>query len=105
MQTWKNRLYVVPCDAAKIDGPLWQLEAKMGLFYELDIRTMDELYPFLEGKIQTIVRSGGDQKAVYDQIRQAGCEGVDRVVSLGEALDFDTIWDRKDMIHILTEER
>ena len=75
----------------------------MGLFYEFDISSIEELLPYLGAKIQTIVATGDGQQEIYDTIRNAGCPGVDRVVHPGEALDFDTVWDRKDMIEMLTE--
>ena len=56
----------------------------------------------MDAKIQTIVSSGSDQEAIYGEIRSAGCPGVDRVCAIGEALDFNTVWDRKDLVEILS---
>ena len=53
-------------------------------------------------KVQTIVCSGSDQELIYEKIRGAGCEGCDRVVAIGEALDFNTTWDRKDLLEMLS---
>lgn len=100
VKKWGNRLYVIPC--AKPDGELTDMEAAMGMFYECDIDRIEELFPILDRKIQTIVSSGDRQEQLYRRIRQAECLGVDRVVRIGEALDFDTVWDRKDMISILS---
>ena len=100
VRKWGNRLYVVPCDAYK--GDLSGLEARFGLFYEREIDSIDEMIPFMESKIQTIVSSGDDQEEIYEEIRSADCPGVDRVVAIGEALDFSTIWDRKDLVELLS---
>ncbi len=96
-----NRLYRVPIE--KIEEPLNEYEANMGFFYEYNIDGIEEIYPYLNGKIQTIVSNCEDLEGIYNGIRRAGCPGVDRVVAIGEALDFDTIWDRKDIIDMLTE--
>ena len=96
VRKWSNRLYVVPSGQYK--GSLINLEARFGLFYEKEISSLDELMPFMEDKIQTIVCSGSDQAELYEKIRFAGCDGVDRVTAIGEALDFNTVWDRKDLV-------
>ena len=57
--------------------------------------------PFMEAKIQTIV-SSSNQAEIYEKIRAAACDGVDRVVAIGEALDFNTVWDRKDLVEMLS---
>ena len=100
VKSWGNRLYVIPCKT--LPDRISDLEAKMGIFYEYELDSLDELFPYLGEKIQTIV-SSSDQTQVLQQIRRAGCAGVDRVVHFGEALNFDTIWDRKDLIAMLLE--
>ena len=99
VRRWGNRLYVVP---AENNGRcLTELEARFGIFYEMNINSLEEMMPYMSGKIQTIV-SSSDQAEIYDKVRSAGCEGVDRVVAIGEALDFNTIWDRKDLVELLS---
>ncbi|MGX8774419.1 MAG: acyl-CoA reductase [Bacillota bacterium] len=95
-----NRLYRVP--VANDGRSLTDLEAKFGMFYEMDIESLDEMTPYMEEKIQTIVSSGSNQDLIYEKMRSAGCEGVDRVVAMGEALDFSTTWDRKDLVEMLS---
>ena len=94
VRRWSNRLYVCSCDKPEL------FEAKMGMFFECQLDDMKKLYPFLTEKIQTVVTN---IDGIYDEIKTSGCSGVDRVVSIGEALDFDTTWDRKDIIDILSE--
>ena len=100
VRKWGNRLYVVPF--TEYTGSLTDFEARFGLFYETEITGIDELLPYMEAKVQTIVSSGNDQMQIYEAIREAGCEGVDRVVAIGEALDFNTVWDRKDLVNLLS---
>jgi len=100
VRRWGNRLYTVPVPN---DGrKLTELEAKFGIFYEMEIETIENLLPYMGPAIQTIVSSGDDQQAIYKSIRSADCPGVDRVVAAGEALDFNTVWDRKDLVEILS---
>lgn len=101
VKRWGNRLYVVPWekDDATEDMP----EGKFGIFYEREIDNVEEMYPYLNERIQTLVCCGPEEKKILSGIRSAGCAGVDRAVSVGEALDFDTVWDRKDIIGLLSE--
>ena len=100
VRRWGNRLYTVPIPN---DGRnLTEMEAKFGIFYEMEIETIENLLPYMGPAIQTIVSSGDDQQAIYKSIRSADCSGVDRVVAAGEALDFNTVWDRKDLVEILS---
>ena len=97
---WCNRLYVVPSGA--YEGNLSDLQARFGLFYEREIDSIGGMIPFMEAKIQTVVSSGDDQDEKYEEIRSADCPGGDRVVAIGEALDFSTVWDRKDLVELLS---
>ena len=100
VRTRGNRLYVVPCKETFQPLP----EAKLGMFYEFDLRDLTELYPLLGPKIQTVVCAGIDPEGLIASVREAGCPGVDRAVRTGEALEFDTIWDRMDLLSMLTKE-
>ena len=97
IKKWDNRLWVVPVELTEGQN-LWDAEGNMGIFYEYNIDSLEDLIPYLGEKIQTIVATGNRQQEIYDTIRQAGCPGVDRVVHPGEALEFDIVWDRKDLI-------
>ena len=103
VRTWTNRLYVIPCPDVKnwYGQPL--PEGKLGMFYEFDLESIHELMPLLTEKIQTAVCIGMDPAAFLKAARDAGVPGIDRAVYAGEALEFDTVWDRKDLIGMLTE--
>ena len=100
VRRWGNRIYTVPVPD---DGRnLTELEAKFGIFYEMEVEEIENILPYMGPAIQTIVSSGENQQAVYESIRSADCPGVDRVVAAGEALDFNTVWDRKDLVELLS---
>lgn len=80
-----------------------RLEGKLGLFFEARIQRTEELFPFLTGEIQTVTVAEIDGETLWKQIRAAGCAGVDRVVPMGEALQFSLYWDRKDLLRLLSE--
>ncbi len=99
-----NRLYVVPWKLNKncTNSTILRLsnpDAKMGLFHEFAVNDINEIVPLPDGKIQTVVSNINRENLPPELIKS-----VDRVVAIGEALDFDTIWDRKDIIDMLTQE-
>ena len=100
-QCYGNRLYVVPFE--NVECRLEELEGKFGIFYESMLKDISEIYPYLNDKIQTVVCCGINEEEFLEKVREADCAGVDRAVSVGEALNFDTIWDRKDIIDLLSE--
>lgn len=95
-----NRLYV-----ARLEGlPTAPLELKggFGLFFESETPTWAGLLPLLGPKVQTLSCAGVDPGAVAAFLQGHRARGVDRVVSLGQALEMDTIWDGKDLIAALS---
>jgi hypothetical protein len=79
------------------------LEGSLGLFFETEVQRTEELFPYLTGEIQTVTVAEIDAEEFWKQIRKAGCAGVDRVVPMGEALQFLLYWDRKDLLRLLSE--
>ena len=101
VQRWKNLLYVTEC--RELPEHLWELNGLCGMFFQKNIRDPEEIFPWLEEKIQTVTVVGTDPGMLERKIRRAGVPGVDRVVEAGQALLFDPVWDRKDLREILSE--
>ncbi len=100
MKKWTNRLYVIPC-VDYIEN-LTKLESKFGIFYEIDIKEVEDAFRLFGEKVQTVVELGLDGRELWNKVREHDCLGVDRVVSVGEALEFNVVWDRKDLINIMS---
>jgi hypothetical protein len=54
--------------------------------------------PQLTRRVQTLSTFGFDRDTLTDFARAADGNGVDRIVPIGSALDFDAVWDGKDLI-------
>lgn len=91
-----NRLHVAELEQVPTNPE--QLRGGFGLFFESTITGLEELLPSLSPKVQTLVCGGLDCGAVARFLTEHRARGVDRVVSLGQALEIDTIWDGKDLI-------
>lgn len=75
-----------------------------GLFVELKINQLAELTPQLTSQHQTLAYWG-----ISDQEVNAWLDtclvGIDRVVPIGQALDFNVIWDGVDLIQALSRKK
>lgn len=70
-----------------------ELHCGGGLFHEARIDHLDALLPLLSRRIQTVSECGFSRHELAHWARQAGPRGIDRIVPLGQALDFAPVWD------------
>lgn len=72
-----------------------------GYFYEYDCKKLPEIYPLCKnGRCQTIGFYGNADDLL--ELLDAGFKGVDRIVPLGNMMDFDLLWDGYDLTEHLT---
>jgi hypothetical protein len=72
-----------------------------GLFWESNIKTLDELRGVLDCKSQTIGSYGID-RAEWKEWASKGNTRINRIVHIGEALKFNYIWDGMDLLKEFT---
>lgn len=72
-----------------------------GLFYEVSIAALAELEPVLSRQIQTLACFGFDPQELRELVGSVPA-GFDRIVPVGQALDFDVRWDGYDLFESLT---
>jgi hypothetical protein len=70
-----------------------ELHCGGGLFHESRIADLDGLLPLLSRRVQTVSAWGFTRQELVSWARQAGPRGVDRIVPVGQALDFAPVWD------------
>jgi len=73
----------------------------LGLFYEVEIKTLEELFSYVTREYQTLSIYGFDKQTIQDALQTTKPLGIDRVVSLGRAMEFSPIWDGYDMMQSL----
>ena len=73
-----------------------------GLFWEAHLPTLSDLTPLLDQRSQTI-SSFGIPESVWADWVQTEAPQIDRIVPLGQALEFDTIWDGHDLLRDFTK--
>lgn len=83
---------------AEQDGSLSsQLTNRFGTFFEHDLDDLDDLIPMLDHGIQTVTYFGIEPEKIVELVIRNKIKGVDRIVPIGKALDFDFIWDGYDL--------
>ena len=73
-----------------------------GYFYVEKINSLNEILNFINKKVQTLSYYGFDKKEIKFISSIIYGKGVDRIVPIGKALDFDYIWDGYNLLDELS---
>ncbi len=73
-----------------------------GYFYSTNILSLLEIRELLNTKVQTVCYFGLDKSEVTALSTISKGKGIDRIVPIGKALDFDYLWDGYNLINALT---
>lgn len=86
------------------NGRYRNIECGGGLFFETELSRLDDLAPHLTSQDQTLTHFGFEP----DDLRQFALHlpprAVDRIVPVGTALDFNTIWDGYNLMQVFSRE-
>ena len=73
-----------------------------GLFYDIDIKNLEELFSYSTKKDQTLSLAGITEEELHKAFKQSPPQGFDRVVSVGKAMEFNAVWDGFDIMSSLS---
>ena len=73
-----------------------------GLFYEIDVQNIDQIAKQVKNIDQTLTYFGLDKSEIFHLLSLISNRGLDRILPIGEALDFSIIWDGYDLIEAFT---
>ncbi len=93
---YENLLYVM--DMNKLPKDISLLRGKFGLFFQYTAESMDELAGRITNTVQTCVYYGIDKERLQKFVIENGLKGIDRIVSIGQALNIGVYWDGYDII-------
>lgn len=74
-----------------------------GLFYETIAPSLETIFRSLPQSVQTVSYFGFSKEELGNAIAEGNGVGVDRVVPIGQALDFDLVWDGTDLLEALSK--
>lgn len=75
-----------------------------GMFYEYKIDKLEELADILIDKDQTIAYFGFKREELERLVEAIATRGIDRIVPIGKALDFNGVWDGQNFLTSFTRE-
>ena len=75
-----------------------------GFFLFTKLNQMDELAQLNHEKLQTLSYFGLSKEEVLKLIQNPSIKGVDRVVPIGRALEFNPVWDGFDLLSQLSRQ-
>lgn len=81
-----------------------ELHCGTGLFYELETSSLSNILPHTSKKNQTIAQYGFTQEELTTLIYKNIPEGIDRIVPIGQSMDFSFIWDGYDLFRSFCRE-
>jgi len=92
-----NLLYFIRI--GELTSSLDKYFSNSGFFFEYIIKKdFDELIPLFSEKMQTISYFGVDIELLKKSIYEHHVRGVDRILPIGQTLDFNLVWDGFDLI-------
>ncbi len=91
-----NLLYIITMK--ELPGDMTALRGKFGLFFQHDIKELEEISEHITEKIQTCVYYGIEAEKLHAMILEKGLTGIDRIVPIGSSLDIGVFWDGYDII-------
>jgi len=74
-----------------------------GFFFECFLSKLDELMFVVQAKDQTVTHFGFEKENLQDFILSVGGRGIDRVVPIGQAMNFSPVWDGYVVLNELTK--
>lgn len=75
-----------------------------GLFYEYTVEQLMDIADIIVDKDQTIAYFGFDQYQLVTLVNHLPSRGIDRIVPIGQALNFDGVWDGQNFLTSFTRE-
>jgi hypothetical protein len=104
-------VYAANCDIKVVNNPYFyriklnsindvkrELHTGFGLFYEVKLNNLDEFFSFTNKKDQTLVVYGIEKEEIIKSMKKNSSGGIDRIVRLGSAMEFNFVWDGYDML-------
>ncbi|MGB0346163.1 MAG: acyl-CoA reductase [Balneolaceae bacterium] len=73
-----------------------------GYFLELDIESLNALFPKLSRNYQSLAYAGFEKEELLQTLRESKSQGIDRIVPIGRTQDFSLNWDGYDLIRSMS---
>ncbi|TCD17157.1 acyl-CoA reductase [Lelliottia amnigena] len=89
-------------EAEKVTQDMLENHHGSGLFYEWLLDDISEIAPVCGEKCQTVATLGLTENNIKQFIQNVAPKGVDRIVAVGQTMEFTLHWDGYDLLKTLT---
>lgn len=96
----KNNL--VRIELSELDKNVMDCHYHSGLFFEYTLKDLKDIHIFCDEKCQTISYFGNIGDELKSTIFETGVYGADRIVPIGQTMDFSLVWDGYDLIRSMS---
>lgn len=94
--------YIVRVEISRLTDTIMHYKLGGGYFFEYEAEELSEIVPVLSKSCQTVSVLGIEKQEVKELVFQHGVRGVDRIVSLGQTMGLEFVWDGYKMIEEMT---
>lgn len=85
-----------------ITEDLMEYKYNSGFFFEYTAKSLEEIVPVCTEKCQTLAYYGFDRAELENFVKNCAPQGIDRIVPLGQTMNFSLIWDGYNLIDELS---
>ena len=89
---------------AELNAAVKRVHCGNGLFLEQQVGTLAELAKQLSDKEQTLAVFGFNRREIVELVDALPARAIDRIVPIGEALNFEVVWDGVDLLQLFTRQ-
>ncbi len=97
----KNKPTVLKVDKEEINK--FRESCGGGFFFECFLENLDELENLVSRKDQTLAYFGFEKEELNNFVRKVNGAGIDRIIPIGQALNFSPIWDGYSLLNELSK--
>jgi hypothetical protein len=100
MQSYGNELTILQLDAL---SRMNRDHCGGGLLFQCYLSDLEQLVEYFDGRDQTLTYFGFEKEAMQSLARKLNGRGLDRIVPIGQALNFHRFWDGYDLMGEMTK--
>jgi len=86
----------------QLDQELMAFKGNSGFFIEYDANDLSEILPLCDERCQTLTYFGLNKEEINTFFFEYRPRGIDRIVPIGQSMDFSLVWDGYDLIRSLS---
>lgn len=100
--SFENQNKLVRIEILELKQGIDDFKSDSGLFFEFLAHDLNQISSVVNRKFQTLSYFGVAPQRVLTLIKEMGMSGIDRIVPIGQTLDFDLIWDGYELPALFT---